>query len=141
MAATGISCSDDAVQAYNDFKLKRGEYIGMKYISFKVQGSTIVVDKKGSSAEFSAFTSDLPSNEPRYAVYDMDFTTTDGRPSNKVVQISWSPDTAKVKDKMVYAASKDAFLNAMVGLGTKIQATDMSELTVDIIMEACRKFA
>jgi hypothetical protein len=31
----------------------------------------------------------MPSDDCRYALYDMDFTTTDGRPANKLVFISW----------------------------------------------------
>ena len=52
-----------------------------------------------------------------------------------------APDTAKIKAKMVYAGSKDALTRALVGVSTKISATDLSELTEDIIVEACRKFA
>ena len=52
-----------------------------------------------------------------------------------------APDTAKIKSKMVYAGSKDALTRALVGVSTKISATDLSELTQDILIEACRKFA
>jgi Cofilin/tropomyosin-type actin-binding protein len=52
-----------------------------------------------------------------------------------------APDTAPIKKKMVYAGSKDALTRALVGVSTKISATDLSELTVDILIEACRKFA
>ena len=51
-----------------------------------------------------------------------------------------SPDTAKIKSKMVYAGSKDALSRAMVGISTKVTATDMSELTKEIIVDACKKF-
>jgi Cofilin/tropomyosin-type actin-binding protein len=52
-----------------------------------------------------------------------------------------APETAKTKAKMVYAGSKDALTRSLVGVSTKISATDLSELTVDILVEACRKFA
>ena len=52
-----------------------------------------------------------------------------------------APETAKVKSKMVYAGSKDALTRAFVGVGTKIAATDMSELTETIVIDACKKFA
>ena len=41
---------------------------------------------------------------------------------------------------MVYAGSKDALSRAMVGISTKVTATDMSELTKDIVIDACKKF-
>ena len=52
-----------------------------------------------------------------------------------------APDTAPVKTKMIYAGSKDALTRALVGISVKINATDMSELTEDIVKDACKKFA
>jgi cofilin len=52
-----------------------------------------------------------------------------------------APDTAKVKSKMLYAGSKEAFTRVLVGVATKITATDSSELTEDIVKDACKKFA
>lgn len=71
----------------------------------------------------------------------MSFTTKDGRPANKLVSISWAPDTAKITSKMVYAGSKGALTQALVGVSTKITATDRSEITESIVIEACQKFA
>ncbi len=51
-----------------------------------------------------------------------------------------APETSKVKAKMIYAGSKDALGRALVGVAVKISATDMSELTESIVIEACRKF-
>jgi len=93
------------------------------------------------SGSFDEFVGMLPSDDCRYAIFDMDFTSTDGRPMNKLVSISWAPDTAKVKAKMVYAGSKDALTRALVGVATKVHATDLSELTEAIVVDACRKFA
>lgn len=42
---------------------------------------------------------------------------------------------------MVYAGSKDALTKALVGVSTKVAATDRSELTESIIIDACQKFA
>ena len=45
-----------------------------------------------------------------------------------------------MKSKMVYAGSKDAMSRAMVGVATKVNATDMSELTKEVLVDACKKF-
>ena len=45
-----------------------------------------------------------------------------------------------MKSKMVYAGSKDAMSRAMVGVATKVHATDMSELTKEVLIDACKKF-
>mmetsp|Transcript_14670 Transcript_14670/g.22137 ORF Transcript_14670/g.22137 Transcript_14670/m.22137 type:complete len:139 (+) Transcript_14670:95-511(+) len=138
MAQTGVTVSDEVINEFNEMKLKR---INPKFIVYSIVDGVIVTDMRSESDNFEDFLNALPENDCRYAIYDMDFTTTDGRPGNKLVMVSWAPDTAKVKSKMVYAGSKDALTRSLVGVSTKITATDVSELTVDIMIEACRKFA
>ncbi len=91
--------------------------------------------------KFDDFVKLLPENDCRYALYDFNFTTLDGRPTSKLCMISWSPDSSKVKSKMLYAGSKDALSRVFVGVATKVTATDLSELTEEICLDACRKFA
>lgn len=49
-----------------------------------------------------------------------------------------APDTAKVKQKMLYASSKDAIRKKLVGVHTEIQATDQSEASYDAVLERLR---
>jgi len=42
---------------------------------------------------------------------------------------------------MVYAGSKDALTRALVGISTKVTATDLSELTESVLIDACKKFS
>lgn len=44
-----------------------------------------------------------------------------------------SPDTSKVRSKMVYASSKDRFKRELDGIQVELQATDPSEMSMDII--------
>ena len=39
-----------------------------------------------------------------------------------------SPDDSKIKQKMVFASSKDALRRALVGISSEIQGTDASEV-------------
>jgi hypothetical protein len=39
-----------------------------------------------------------------------------------------SPDDSKIKQKMLYASSKDALRKSLVGISAEIQGTDMSEV-------------
>ena len=43
-------------------------------------------------------------HDPRYGVVDVNYTTDDGRPQEKIVFFLWSPDSCGVKDKMLYAS-------------------------------------
>jgi cofilin len=58
-----------------------------------------------------------------------------------IILASRAPDTAPIKGKMLYAGSKDSLTRALEGVSTKVQATDLSELTEEILAEACRRFA
>jgi len=42
-----------------------------------------------------------------------------------------SPDDAKIKQKMLFAASKDALRRGLVGVATEIQGTDFSEVAYE----------
>lgn len=44
-----------------------------------------------------------------------------------------SPDIAKVRSKMVYASSKDRFKRELDGIQFELQATDPSEMSLDIV--------
>lgn len=43
-----------------------------------------------------------------------------------------SPDTAKVRSKMIYASSKDRFKRELDGIQVELQATDPSEMDLDV---------
>ena len=51
------------------------------------------------------------------------------------------PDTAKLKKKMVYAASKDNLRKKLVGLGAEIQGTDLSEVSYETVLDKVSKGA
>lgn len=60
---------------------------------------------------------------------DIKFETDDGRETSKLVLISWVPDTAKIRMKMMYAGSKEVLKSAVAGgIGIMINANDYSDL-------------
>jgi len=73
---------------------------------------------------------------------DLEFETNDGRPTSKLVFIAWIPDTASIREKMLYSSSKEAIKSELVGVGIHINATDSSELDLeDSILPVVKKFA
>lgn len=44
-----------------------------------------------------------------------------------------SPDTARVRSKMIYASSKDRFKRELDGIQIELQATDPTEMGLDVI--------
>ncbi|CAM9938058.1 unnamed protein product [Ectocarpus sp. 13 AM-2016] len=125
---------------FNAFKLHRAPHDN-RYFIYKIENDAeIIVDTFGDKTKtYEDFTACLPPNECRYGVFDLDFTTRDGREANKLIFISWSPDTAKIKNKMVYAASKEAIKSALMGIGIHLQATDQGELELDYIKSQVQK--
>jgi cofilin len=78
----------------------------------------------------------LPENDCRYAVYDFEYDTASGEGKrSKIVFFIWSPDTAPVKSKMVYASSTDGFRRALNGISAEVQGTDFSEVAFETVLE------
>jgi len=52
--------------------------------------------------------------------------------------MSWCPDTARIKKKMLYSSSFDALKKALVGVHKYIQATDAAEASKESVEEKLR---
>ncbi|EEF51387.1 actin depolymerizing factor, putative [Ricinus communis] len=129
-SASGMAVQDDCKLKFLELKTKRNH----RFIIFKIEGQQVVVEKLGSPEEtYDDFAASLPADECRYAVYDFDFTTNENCQKSKIFFIAWSPDTSRVRMKMVYASSKDRFKRELDGIQVELQATDPSEMSMDII--------
>jgi cofilin len=127
---------------FNLFKLNQGEKL--RYYVYKIEDKkTIVIESKGDkSKSYEDLCAVLPDDDCRYALVDLEFTTVDDRPTSKLVLITWNPDTANIKSKMLYSGSKEALKTTLNGVGIHINATDRAELDFESsVLPACRKFA
>ena len=120
---SSVAVADESLQAFNDLKLGK-KY---KFVLFALNDdkTSIVVKETSTDASYDAFLEKLPENDCLYAVYDFEYEINgnEGKRS-KIVFYTWSPDTAPVRSKMVYASSKDALRRALNGVSTDIQGTD-----------------
>ncbi|GBG84579.1 hypothetical protein CBR_g38860 [Chara braunii] len=133
-ASTGIGVNDCCKLRFLELKVKKTA----PYIIFKIDEAKheVTVDQIGASGEsFEDFAKALPEGECRYAVYDYEFTNADNCKKTKIFFISWCPCTAKVKARMIYAASKERFRRELDGIQLELQATDASELDVELMRE------
>ncbi|KAM0853119.1 hypothetical protein ACQ4PT_051301 [Festuca glaucescens] len=131
-SASGLAVHDDCKIKFSDLKARRG----FRFIVFKIdeKAMEIKVERLGETSHgYEEFTNSLPADECRYAVYDLDFVTDENCQKSKIFFFSWSPDTARTRSKMLYASSKDRFRREMDGIQCEIQATDPSEMSLDII--------
>ena len=85
------------IQKFDSFKLKKAGDV--KIITLKIDGKAVVIDQEyPRSTTWESFHADqlggALETEPRYVLLDHDYTTTDGRPADKIILISWIPDTS-----------------------------------------------
>nr|AFK45315.1 unknown [Lotus japonicus] len=129
-AASGMAVQDECKLKFQELKARRA----YRFIVFKIEKQQVVVEKLGEPTEnYDDFQASLPADECRYAVHDFDFTTEENCQKSKIFFIAWSPDISKVRMKMVYASSKDRFKRELDGIQFELQATDPSEMSLDIV--------
>ncbi|XP_042067652.1 actin-depolymerizing factor 3-like [Salvia splendens] len=128
-SASGIAVHDECKLKFMELKTKRSH----RYIVFKIEEKQVIVEKLGEPAQtYDDFTALLPADECRYAIYDFDYFTEENVPKSRIFFIAWSPDTAKVRSKMIYASSKDRFKRELDGIQIELQATDPTEMGLDV---------
>ncbi|XP_071689773.1 actin-depolymerizing factor 2-like isoform X3 [Rutidosis leptorrhynchoides] len=107
-AASGMAVHDECKLKFMELKAKRT----FRFIIYKIEEKQkqVIVEKLGEPVEtYDAFAACLPADECR------------------------SPDTARVRSKMIYASSKDRFKRELDGIQVELQATDASEVGLDVI--------
>ncbi|CAF1560660.1 unnamed protein product [Rotaria magnacalcarata] len=142
-SASGVKVDNSVIEKFHEFKIKK--QIGYLVLGFSDDISKIVVLKEGANtAPQNASPDDknkkwadmleyLPENDVRYAIIDMFYETKEGL-RTEIYFISWAPDTATIKRKMLCASSKDALKNALQGIRNHLQATCKSDLDLAAII-------
>ncbi|XP_039021589.1 actin-depolymerizing factor 1-like [Hibiscus syriacus] len=131
-SASGMDVHDDCKLRFLELKAKRTN----RFIVFRIEEKQkqVVVEKLGEPTDsYEDFTASLPADECGYAVYDFDFVTNENCQKSRIFFIAWSPDTSKVRSKMIYASSKDRFKRELDGIQVELQATDPTERGLDVI--------
>lgn len=137
-AASGVRFNDEGIEKFMELKKKKA----YRYIILKIdeKAQEIIVEKLGPRYEtYDEFSSCFPESEPRFGVFDLDFVTSDNRPTSKILFVAWSPDTARVKSKMLYASSKETCKRNLDGIHIVLQATDPTEMELELVKERAAK--
>ncbi|KAK9993455.1 hypothetical protein SO802_023158 [Lithocarpus litseifolius] len=133
-ASSGMGVADHTKNTFLELKRKKVH----RYVIFKVDEAKkeVVVEKTGGPAEsYEDFTAALPENDCRYAVYDYDFVTSDNCQKSKIFFIAWAPSSSRIRAKMLYATSRDRFRRELDGVHYEIQATDPTEMDLEVIKD------
>jgi len=129
--------NSECLTLFQELKLKKK----WKYIIFRVgdDKTEIIKHKESTSKDYDEFLGDLPETECRWAVYDLEFEKEEGGLRNKIIFYHWSPDGAKIRDKMLAASSRDAIRRSLVGIAVEIQGTDYSEVAHEAVLEKAKR--
>ncbi|HWU06976.1 MAG TPA: actin depolymerization factor/cofilin-like domain-containing protein [Streptomyces sp.] len=130
--SSGIAVNDVCLQKYQALRLQKKH----KYIIFNLNGDNteIVVEKVSSDTDYDTFLADLPETECRWAVYDFEYERDGAGKRNKILLFAWSPDDARIKQKMLFASAKDALRRELTGISAEIQGTEFAEVAFDAVL-------
>ena len=120
--------SADVTQQFTDLRMKRA----YRYLVFKINDAQtgIEVEQAGPrDATFEDFRGHMPTNEPRYAVYDLEITKSDGRHESKLLFIMYSPDTCTQSNlRVVYTTHKGSVKAKISPVYKEMQINDHSDI-------------
>jgi len=143
--ASGVKVSDDVKSKFEEIKKKKNH----RYLIFHIKGEKIIEVEKvgGRDTTYEQFLGEITGAGPddcRYGVFDFEYMhqcqgTSDSTKKEKLFLMSWCPDTAKIKKKMLYSSSFDALKRSLVGVQKYIQATDESEAAKETVEDQLRK--
>jgi len=142
--ASGVKVDEVVKLKYDDIKKKKS----YRYLVFYIKDEkTICIEKAGTRDEsYDTFLADIMSCGPedcRYGLFDFEYRhqcegTNEKSKKEKLLLMTWCPDTAKIKKKMLYSSSFDALKKCLVGSITYIQATDEAEASQFEVEEKLR---
>ncbi|CAH1105774.1 unnamed protein product [Psylliodes chrysocephalus] len=142
--ASGVTVADACKKIHEEIKRDKKHRYAIFYIK---DGKQIDVELIGArNEEYEDFLTNLQAGgagECRYGLFDFEYMhqcqgTSESSKKQKLFLISWCPDTASVKKKMVYASSFEYLKKALVGVQKSIQATDLSEASIEAVEEKLR---
>ncbi|ORY28584.1 hypothetical protein BCR39DRAFT_534233 [Naematelia encephala] len=134
--SSGVQPTPECLEKYQE--LKTGKKLSYVIYGLSDDKRSIVVLKTSEEKDFDKFVAELPEAECRWAVYDFEFNAGEGI-RNKLTFVQWSPDDANVKNKMMFASSKDALRRRLEGIHIEVQATDYSEITQEVVLEKANR--
>lgn len=144
--SSGVSVSQEAKTVYDEVK-KDKKY---RYIFYHIKDEKVIdVESTGPrDAKYEDFLKKLQDfkSECRYCVFDFPANVQvegSGDKSSmsvdRLVLMTWCPESSKIKQKMLYSSSYDALKKALVGVYKYVQACDFEEASQETIEDAFRK--
>ncbi|EZG70158.1 cofilin [Gregarina niphandrodes] len=121
---SGVPVNPACVTEWTALKLKKKD---INYIIYKVEKEREIVIEEAGKVAYDDFKAKFDTSTCRYAVVEA--------PTNrKLVFIMWTPGSAPVKERMIYASSRQGLLDKLGGVSKSIQATGHSEIAKEALV-------
>jgi len=138
--SSGVAVNPLCLEKFQELKLGK-KY---KYIIFKLNDdNTEIVVEKVSQGDYEDFTEDLPPDQCLWGVFDLEYRIeVEGEPHskrNKLLFVSWTPDSAKIKAKMLAASSRDVLRRSFVGIQVDVQANEYSDVVKETVVDKAKR--
>mmetsp|Transcript_171342 Transcript_171342/g.416610 ORF Transcript_171342/g.416610 Transcript_171342/m.416610 type:complete len:152 (+) Transcript_171342:166-621(+) len=105
-AESVVEITDEAMAAFNGLKIKRKH----RFVVYKIDETDdyklVPETASARAAKFDDLKTALPSNEPRYVIYDYEYKTSDGRLADKLLLIDWQPESSRPHLRTFYSSQK-----------------------------------
>ena len=142
--SSGIAVDDQCKIILDEIKTKKLYRYSVFYI--KQEKSISVEVKGGQDNSYEEFLQDLQREGEgccRYGLFDFEYEhqfqgAVKTTKKQKLLLMLWCPDSAKIKNKMLYASSFAALKKSLVGVSKCLQVSDYSEAAASEVEKLLR---
>lgn len=139
--ASGIKVSDELKEIYNRINMNARIKPALRYalFQFSEKNDAIICEKQVEPQDAESYedvVSALPHNDVRYMAYDLEIMSSTGIPKRKVILVSWHPENAPIKRKMLVSSTFSVVKNAFNNRQDYIEGEELSEICLEV---ACEK--
>ncbi|KAM9345043.1 cofilin-2-like [Symphorus nematophorus] len=136
--ASGVQVCERVKRLINDIKVLKNNADPsdrMRIVVLSIQGDCIDMEKIYTEKElvgrdpYKVIKEIMKPDCCRYILYDCHYATKETSCKEDLVYMLWCPDSAKIKDKMCYAASNDAVAKCLSGIKHKLQMNDLGDIS------------
>ena len=137
---SGIKPDEKLVEEYKNLKYGRGEKVWVLSIN-ESESKLELLFKGGKDFAFKDLADQLPSNEPRFVVYDFDYETDEKPPrkTSKLIFIFWCPMDSGASKRFKYSSSISEIVSTLGAIQKQFQIDDYSGIDFDDIRKQLLK--
>ncbi|CAI9715497.1 ADF-H domain profile [ [Octopus vulgaris] len=89
--------------------------------------------------EWESFCSKLTLNDCLYIIYDMNYQRPGGARRDKLLLISWCPESSSTRKKMIYTSTLNTLKSALAGIQVEVQSNDLGDLDFEEVLQKVDK--